>query len=40
VPLVEALARLRAFAFAQERPLDDVARDIVEGRLRLDPEMP
>jgi len=39
VPLVEALARLRAFAFAQERPLDDVARDIVEGRLRLDPQM-
>jgi ANTAR domain len=36
VSLVEALARLRAHAYAADRPLLDVARDVVEGRLRLE----
>jgi GAF domain-containing protein len=34
--LDEALVRLRAFAFAAERPIDEVADDVVLGRLRLD----
>lgn len=33
-----ALARLRAFAFSHDRPIDDVARDIVGRRLRFDKE--
>jgi hypothetical protein len=37
VGLAEAMARLRAHAFVEGRPLADVARDIVEGRLRLEP---
>jgi hypothetical protein len=32
-----AFARLRAYAFAHERRLGDVARDVVERRLRFDP---
>jgi hypothetical protein len=32
----EALVRLRAFAFAAERPIHDIAADVVEGHLRLD----
>ncbi|MFF3274362.1 GAF and ANTAR domain-containing protein [Streptomyces chrestomyceticus] len=35
VPLASALARLRAHAFATDRPIADVARDVVAGRLRL-----
>jgi hypothetical protein len=35
-----ALARLRGFAFAHGRPLDEVARDVVARRLRLDEEEP
>ncbi|MEU7151445.1 GAF and ANTAR domain-containing protein [Streptomyces sp. NPDC045470] len=35
VPLASALARLRAHAFATERPITEVARDVVAGRLRL-----
>jgi hypothetical protein len=31
-----ALARLRAAAFASERPMDDIARDVVERRVRFD----
>jgi len=31
-----AFVRLRAYAFAAERRLGDVARDVVEGRLRFD----
>ena len=34
----QAFARLRAYAYAQDRPLGDVARDIVERRLRLEPD--
>lgn len=33
-----AFARLRAYAFADDRRLSDVARDVVERRLRFDPE--
>lgn len=36
VPLGEAMARLRAHAFAQNRHLSDVARDIVAGSLKMD----
>ncbi|HEY3436145.1 MAG TPA: GAF and ANTAR domain-containing protein [Actinotalea sp.] len=32
----EAMVRLRAHAFAYERRLGDIARDVVAGRLRLD----
>jgi hypothetical protein len=35
VPLADALARLRAHAYAHGRPLQGVARDVVAGRLRL-----
>ena len=38
VPLVDALARLRARAFAEGRPLHEIAQDVVDGRLRLDPD--
>ncbi len=40
VSLVDALARLRAHAFAADRSLQDVARDVVEGRLRLETDAP
>ena len=36
VSLAEALVRLRAYAFSSERPIDDVAADVVAGRLRFD----
>ncbi len=36
VSLGEALSRMRAHAYAENRPLDDVARDIVARRLHLD----
>jgi hypothetical protein len=35
-----AFARLRAYAFAHGRRLGDVARDVVERRLRFDPDPP
>lgn len=35
VSLEEAMARLRAHAFAENRHLSDIARDIVAGRLKL-----
>ena len=38
VPLAEALVRLRAKAFADGRSLHDVARDVVDGRMRLEPD--
>jgi GAF domain-containing protein/ANTAR domain-containing protein len=40
VNLVDALARLRAYAFAENRPLGDVARDVVARRLRFDSDQP
>jgi hypothetical protein len=36
VPIAEALVRVRAYAYAEGRPLSEVAADIVAGRLRLD----
>ena len=36
VSMDEAFVRLRAYAFAQRRPLREVARDVVERRLRLE----
>jgi ANTAR domain len=38
VGITQAFARLRAYAYAQDRRLSDVARDIVARRLRLDPD--
>jgi ANTAR domain/GAF domain len=35
-----AFARLRAYAFAEGRRLGDVARDVVERRLRFEPDPP
>ncbi len=35
-----AFARLRAYAFAQERRLGDVARDVISRRLRFAPDPP
>jgi len=37
VSLPEAMALLRAHAFIHERPLADVARDVVAGRQALEP---
>lgn len=36
VSVAEALIRLRAFAFASDRPLPEVAREVVARRLRFD----
>jgi ANTAR domain/GAF domain len=38
VAIGEAFVRLRAYAYAQDRRLSEVARDIVARRLRLSPE--
>jgi len=40
VPLAEAMVRLRAHAYAQNRRLDELARDVVAGRIRFIPEGP
>jgi hypothetical protein len=40
VGITEAFSRLRAYAYAQDRRLSDVAHDIVTRRLRLDPDPP
>jgi len=40
VPLADALARLRAHAYTNDRPLREIALDIVAGRLRLQPDQP
>ncbi|WDZ86589.1 ANTAR domain-containing protein [Micromonospora cathayae] len=40
IPLGQAMARIRAHAYAENRRLSDVARDIVARRLRLDPDGP
>jgi len=36
VSIAEALVRLRAYAYAEERSIEDVARDVVGRRLRFD----
>jgi hypothetical protein len=38
VPIEEALVRLRARAYAAGRPLQDIAADVVERRIRFTPE--
>ena len=38
VSIVTALVRLRAVAYAQDRPILEVAQDILERRLRLSPD--
>jgi ANTAR domain/GAF domain len=40
VTAAEAFARLRAYAYAEDRRLADVAGDIVARRLRLEPDIP
>jgi AmiR/NasT family two-component response regulator len=35
ITITEALIRLRAFAYSNDRPLADVAQDVVAHRLRL-----
>ena len=37
-PVAEAFARLRAYAYSEDRRLADVASDIVARRLRLHPD--
>lgn len=39
IPLTEALVRIRAFAYAEGRPLSEVAADIVARRLHLGRDM-
>jgi hypothetical protein len=39
IPGQDAFARLRAHAFAEHRPLSDVARDVLEGRLQFSEDM-
>jgi len=36
VGIDEAMARLRAHSYADERPIGDVAKDIVAGKLMLE----
>jgi hypothetical protein len=38
VSVLHAMIRLRAYAFANDRPLGDVARDMVARKLRFDAE--
>lgn len=38
VGIAEAFSRLRARAFAEERPLSELAADVVARRQRFDPE--
>jgi hypothetical protein len=38
IPLAEAIVRLRAYAFAHDRRLGDVAHDVVARRLQLEPD--
>jgi len=40
VPLSEAMARLRAHAYAENRRIGDVARDVIARRLLFTPEVP
>lgn len=40
VSLVEAMARMRAYSYAEGRLLGDVAQDILAGKLALEPDEP
>ena len=37
ISIGEAMARMRAYAYAHDRRLSEVARDVVARRLRFDP---
>ncbi|MCA1822134.1 MAG: ANTAR domain-containing protein, partial [Pseudonocardia sp.] len=39
ISVTDALARIRAYAFAEQRPLGDVAHDVVSRRLRFTQDM-
>jgi hypothetical protein len=39
VPVTQALLRLRAYAFAHDRPINDVAQDVVDRRLIFEPDL-
>jgi AmiR/NasT family two-component response regulator len=36
ISVTDALIRLRAYAFSHDRPLTDVAQDVVDRRIRLE----
>lgn len=36
VPVSDALVRLRAYSYAEDRPIDEVARDVVDRKLRFE----
>jgi hypothetical protein len=36
IPVTDAIVMLRAYAFAEDRPISEVAAEIVDGELRLD----
>jgi AmiR/NasT family two-component response regulator len=38
ISIGEAMARMRAYAYAHDRRLSEVARDVVGPRLRFDPD--
>jgi AmiR/NasT family two-component response regulator len=38
ISIGEAMARMRAYAYAHDRRLSEVARDVVARRLRFDPD--
>jgi ANTAR domain-containing protein len=40
VSIGEAMARMRAYAYAQDRRLSEVARDVVARRLRFNQDHP
>jgi hypothetical protein len=40
VTVIDALARLRAYAFVHDRALPEVAADVVARRLRFSPDEP
>ena len=40
VPLADAMVRIRAYAYAHNKRLNDVAADIVAGKLVLEPDAP
>jgi AmiR/NasT family two-component response regulator len=40
IPISEALVRIRAYAYAENRRLNDVAADIVARRLHFDQDRP
>jgi AmiR/NasT family two-component response regulator len=36
ISVTDALIRLRAYAFSHDRPLTDVAQDVIDRRIRLE----